>query len=443
MSSVIKNTLSASQIEYLLTIPDISQRKTIIQKWANDQVGKYGFVWQNFDVGMGKTYMSVDLIRRIRKVTNEKIIVVVPTSTLFLSWSAMLESFENVELYVLKSFTMSKKTYDCHTLIIDEVDRAAGDSVYFNTALSITKKKYTVVLAAKLEESHVEFLEKHGLACINYIEKNVFELLQLGPKSQLITVPVELTYREKVSYAKVMSSIDIIDDWFKDLALGNKLYFFLPQILSSKGDVFINDWIIIYNRKWPDKTKEQIRGMLKGKAANFMKLIKERQTILFNAENKRIIIDKILAFENKKAFLFFNSVEAVNLYSRPNVVPYHSKLSKKQRDLNLIEFFKGKSISSIKGLIYGFDLETESKRLNVPHVDVSLAINSSYNSSKIVSIQKDGRIKRNDKKNINKIATSYYLFVDDFMYNNEKIMSQEKIWLLKSIKGQKFTIKQF
>jgi hypothetical protein len=117
-------------------------------------------------------------------------------------------------------------------------------------------------------------------------------------------------------------------------------------------------------------------------------------------------------------------------------------LSKKQKEASMVSFLKDdKSIASVKGLIYGFDLESEAERLGLEHKDVYLAISASYNSSGIIGEQSRGRVSRTDLANREKISKTYYLYVEDFKLGNDTFRSQEKVWLLKLLLGKKYQMK--
>lgn len=435
---MIENTLSKDEINYLLTLPVINHRKDYIQKKSNDAVGKYKFVWQHFATGLGKTKQSVDLIKRIRKVTLEPIIVVVPTNDLYTSWKSQTQGLD-VQVYVINTYTMSQKTYKCHTLIIDEVNRAAGNSKYFNTVLDITESQYKVVLAAELEESHINFLKDKGLACRNYLTDKVVQELELSPKSIVYNTPIELTQQEKLAYYNVEKKIQIIEDFFKSLELGRGLHSQLPLLLVKGNYTLLNNFVRGLKQApgLKDIPDFKLSGMCLGHARDFMKLIGERTVISTNAKNKYVILDKILALEKRQAFIFFSSIASIEEYcsTHPDAIPYHSKLTTKQKKTNMFEFLTtDRPICSIRNLIYGVDLKTKAEEFGVTHKDVELAITLNHTNSKIINKQVQGRIKRLSD-NEDKIATMYNVYIEDFTFNGEEINSQEKVRLGRGNKG--------
>jgi hypothetical protein len=66
---------------------------------------------------------------------------------------------------------------------------------------------------------------------------------------------------------------------------------------------------------------------------------------------------------------------------------------------------------------------------------VSLAINVGGNSSKIDFNQKQGRSSRLDINNLDKVAKTYNLYIEDFELDTKKFTSQDKIWLKKATAG--------
>lgn len=113
-------SLTKEEIKFLLGITGVNQRKSIIQKKFIDNAIKHRHTLTVIPVGTGKTHMGITYIQRLRKVTNEKVIVIVPSGKLKENWEHKLQGIENVDVFVINSYSMSELRYKCHTLICDE-----------------------------------------------------------------------------------------------------------------------------------------------------------------------------------------------------------------------------------------------------------------------------------------------------------------------------------
>lgn len=455
---MINNTLTNEEIRNLLTIPDINERKSAIQKKFIDNAIKYKHTLTIIPVGTGKTHMGISYIKRLRKITNERVIVIVPTEKLKENWEHKLQGIENVDVFIINSYSKSTIEYNCHTLIADELHKYSNkESKYFSNIFDKTNRLYTIGLSATVEDEHIKFLKSKNFVAINYLSLEDSYKLEISPRSEIYNVPVEFTNPEKLEYYNIQKEIESIGDYFKCLELGNLINYTLPKTLSDikvrkemarnliiKG--FLKEQInLISGSNEFTQTACKLEGIILGKAAKFMQLIKQRSLLLYNAENKFKILDKILEEENKSTFIFFQSISTMELIKRTDFIPYHSKLSKKQRAENMRDFLtSNKHIGSIKSIGEGFDLETECSSLNVPFKDVEVVINFGYNSTKTSRVQSNGRSQRINIQNLDKIARSYTLYVDDFQFAGETILSQELVWVKKRNKGLKYVqIKEY
>jgi hypothetical protein len=201
------------------------------------------------------------------------------------------------------------------------------------------------------------------------------------------------------------------------------------------------DWANTLMRMNPEYaiTKEKMVGVIIGQAIKFMRLVQTRSSYLNNSVAKQDAALFILKKESQKAFIFCNSIDAISALCEKdsNILPYHSKLKEKEKKQSMYRFLTEPNthIASSKSLILGFDLDTKCKELKVPSIDVSLAVNVGGNSSKIDSQQKSGRVNRLDINNLDKVAKTYNLYIEDFELDTKKFTSQDKIWLKKATAG--------
>lgn len=434
-----KFTINNNQFNYLKKLTDagkINEAKTLIQELFNKQTDNSNFLWQQLNTGVGKTYMTVNLIKEFIDKGFTNILVIVPTDVLKRQWTGYCERL-NIEVNIQVINGFSKKlvdenlTYSCDLLVVDEVDRVCNeDSIYFSKLLDIVVRKKTVVLAAILENKHIEFLIEKGLTQTNYLEDYHYTQLKLMPTKLNYVANYELTFNERTQYFYIDRQIEDILNKFSILNLGNRIKFMLPGCLKHPS--YLENWAMVLS-KGTTVNSFQMKGVIIGYAAKYMRLISGRKLILNNAADKIRVIKQILEKEKKKAFIFCGSIDAVNaICEQIDGVPFHSKLGKKESKKNMIEFLTtDKSIVSIKSLIYGFDLDAAAAEYGVERIDIDLVINHSFNSSKIAKQQSKGRIARISALNPEKVSTTYDLLSKPFQ-GVTTIEFQDNVWAKKA-----------
>lgn len=437
---MIKYRLNQNDIDHLLTLTDLNDRKNYIQDKFNNNTVKYKFTLDLMPTGVGKTTLAIKFIKRLRKVTDELVIVIVPTKDLKENWLTKLEGVSNVEVYVNNSYTMAGKNYKCHTFIVDECHTISNeDSKFFSTALNITERQYTKLLTATIENKHISFLTSQGLSYINELSENDVKKLDLKPDSIIYNVPINFSESEKLVYRNSMNQIEAIEKYFSCLDLGDDLNYMLPQVVTNK--FLAESWAKRILREYPEsKTPvEKVKGVVIGYGVKFMKLVRTRNDYLNNTDSKIRAALHILEKENQKSFIFCNSIEAISKICEKNnkILPYHSKMKESEKKENMRRFLLEPDIhiASSRSLILGFDLETKCKQLNLQPIDVSLAINIGGKSSKIDFKQKSGRVERLDVNNTTKLAKTYNLYVEDYKLGEKTYLSQDKVWLKKATTG--------
>ena len=156
----------------------------------------------------------------------------------------------------------------------------------------------------------------------------------------------------------------------------------------------------------------------KKNAVMFYRAIKNRKNVVDTASNKLTILQKIvLSNPNKKILTFSGSNDFTNKMCEsinPLGVTYHSKMTKKQRNLSLEKFNEGSVcvLCSTKALNQGFDVSS-----------AEIGIICGLTSKALTMIQRIGRLLRYEKDKIGKIVIVY---VAD---------SQEDKWLKNATKS--------
>ena len=197
-------TLNKEEIKYLLAIPKVNDRKSAIQKKFIDNAIKHKHTLTIIPVGTGKTHMGITYIQRLRKISNEKVIVIVPSGALKENWEQKLQGMENVDVFVINSYSMSDVNYKCHTLIADELHRYSNEnSKYFSNIFDKTERLYTIGLSATMEDEHIKFLETKGFESINYLSLEESNTLEITPRSETYNVRIEFTNTKKLEYYNI------------------------------------------------------------------------------------------------------------------------------------------------------------------------------------------------------------------------------------------------
>ena len=232
------------------------------------------------------------------------------------------------------------------------------------------------------------------LAPTNY-RISLDECVSLGLVSpyEIHCIPVELTKKERKDY------IDI----------NNKFVYWSYQLGPSAFDEAKR---VLASSTAPPE--------MKNAAAQFYNSIRKRKKIVDFAQSKKTALKKIVKKAKGDKILVFSGANAfTDLLAKatePNSTVYHSKKTKKQRDLAIKEFKDGTKtvLCSTKALNQGFD---------VP--DAGIGVICGLTSKSLSMVQRVGRLIRFQE---GKVGIIYILYVKD---------SQEEKWLNSSVKDLK------
>ena len=447
-------SLTKEHIKYLKTINDINEKKTIIQDYFTKECIKSKFGAIIAGTGIGKTYLGVKLIKKYRRNYQDKVIVIVPTEPLQLNWQSQLTGIPNIEVYIVN--TAAKLNLSCGLLIVDEFHTCSSeDQTSFNKVYDI-ERIFTLLLSATVEEKHLNFAESKGLNLICKLTETQAKDLELTPKSIIYQVPLEFTAKEKFEYSSIQDQVESIGKNLSFLNQGNRIFVSLLQMLEPKYQSNISDWAMKYLNTQAilekHKKKEIVASDLNNEDifkdySNFSKkarsyiytyasLMRKRNSMFNNAQNKTIALKKLLD-QLGQSFIFFNSIKSLEEHKHLNILPYHSKCTEEQKQKNMLKFLSDSKyhLGSVKSLGLGFDLATECKNLNLPFKDIETVINFGFNSSKIDAQQKSGRNSRINLENLEKVAKTYNLYIEDYKIQDNIYESQEKKWLQKATSG--------
>ena len=373
-------------------IRDQEQRKAL-NAWAAQ-----GFVGSVIaGTGFGKSRVGVLAVQHALKNGGEALILV-PTVQLqdqfieeFDKWGV---SHENVEVMCYQSaYKLKRKHYSI--VVCDEIH--LGLSPEYRKFFENNKFDRLLCMTATLPED-VEYKFLLDQLAPTAYKISLDKCVQLGIVSpyEITCVPVELTEEERATYKKI----------------NNKYVYWKYQL--GQFDAFNEARRIMADRS--------ATGVQKQAAAQFYRCIRARKQIVDFAENKIDKFQQIYASNTDRKILVFGGANEFTdrlCESIPDGMSYHSKKSKKQKDLAL-ELFKNDTINvlfSTKALNQGFD---------VPNANMGIICG--ITSKSLSMIQRVGRLIRFQEDKIGKI---YIVYVAD---------SQEEKWLTKATKNLKNVI---
>ena len=374
-------------------IRDKEQRKAL-NAWA-----KQGFVGSVIaGTGFGKSrvgVLAVDYILKQESRSNQKAaLILVPTVQLqdqfieeFDKWGV---SSDDVEIMCYQSaYKLIGQHYDI--VICDEIHLGLSNEYrkFFKNNIYDALLCMTATPPEELE--YKDLLEK--IAPIAY-KITLDKCVQLGIVSpyNITCVPVTLTTDEKIAYKKANNSFV---QWKYQL---------------GQFDAFESAQMIMANKNATPGDKQ--------KAVMFYKAIRMRKQIVDFAQNKITKFQEIHSNNTKKRILVFSGANDFTDKLCDSIAPdgmsYHSKKTKKQKELAL-ESFKNGSINvlcSTKALNQGFDIP-----------DANMGIICGITSKSLSMIQRVGRLVRFQE---NKVGEIIILYIAD---------SQEEKWLKQAVKS--------
>tara|TARA_R110000796_G_scaffold59672_1_gene137705 strand:- start:46372 stop:47541 length:1170 start_codon:yes stop_codon:yes gene_type:complete len=368
------------------------EQKKALNAWA-----KAGFVGSIIaGTGYGKSRCGVLAAAYILGKDKEtRGLVLVPTTQLkdqftaeFAKWGKE-DVLPQLEVVCYQSaYKLKNEQYDI--VICDEVHMGLSPK-YRRFFENNTYKSLLCMTATMPEEpEYCTLLQK--LAPTNY-RISLDECVSLGLVSpyEIHCIPVELTKKERKDY------IDI----------NNKFVYWSYQLGPNAFD----------EAKWALSSSSSSASS-KHAAAQFYNSIRKRKKIVDFAQRKKTALKKIVKKAKGAKILVFSGANAFTdilaKATAPNSTTYHSKKSKKQRELAIKEFKDGTKtiLCSTKALNQGFD---------VP--DAGIGVICGLTSKSLSMVQRVGRLIRFQEGKVGKI---YILYTKD---------SQEEKWLKNSIKN--------
>ena len=376
-------------------IRDAEQKKAL-NSWA-----KQGFVGSVIaGTGFGKSrvgVLAVDYILNQPSRSNKKsALILVPTVQLqdqfrneFIKWD-LEHCLDNVDILCYQSaYKLQGQHYDI--VVCDEIHLGLSDKYRKFFKYNIYDSLLCMTATLPEENEYKEILEK--IAPITYTI-TLDQCVDLGIVSpyKITCMPVTLTIDERSDYKKI----------------NNKFVYWKYKL--GQFNAFDTAKSIMANKNATPGDKQA--------AAQFYRCIRERKNIVDFAENKIVEFQVLVTNNTDKRILAFSGANAFTDRLTSSVPPlamaYHSKKTKKQKELAL-ESFKDGSINvlcSTKALNQGFD---------VPNANMGIICG--ITSKSLSMIQRVGRLVRFQEGKVGEIII---LYVKD---------SQEEKWLKNAVKN--------
>ena len=431
--------LTKQEEEEILKIPSslINQRKDYYQILVVNYFITYKKILANLFTRAGKSYLTLKAITKYRKKFQDKICIVAPSSSIIEDWKKLLHEFDNIEYYVINSYTIGDvkidKTYGM--FIVDEIDVCLNEhSRWFSTAISSTKYDYFLGLSGTMGKEKIEFLEKHGIHHSFEIPLKTGYKLGVVPEFITYNVPVQLTDEEKVKFVKVSNDYNNQMEFFSKFSEKSTAYY-ISGLLQNKPvkyecEYSTNGWV---NREqllqvMMDKM-QTTKGNIFIRAKLWRHAMIERVQLLHNSKAKLEAVENFCKSIDTNALIFTFKTDIADLLAEKiGGKALHAKLTPKKRELLKTQFANKefRFLTTCKSLDRGYT------------ADVDYIISTVFDSSVEKSNQRTGRGMLLTKENQDKILRIINFYIDDFEFNGKQYPSQDLKWIEKSQKGQSF-----
>jgi superfamily II DNA or RNA helicase len=289
--------------------------------------------------GFGKTMVGLISCLRLNIFKPDAtIIIIVPNTNLYNDWCDPHKGYinmfnlKNINVYVVNTYTMSNKNYNCDFLLLDEIHRYLNEeSLYFSKAIEKTTFKHLLGLTATLNDKQKSFLIKYNIKRIGEV------LLEEAEAKGWISNFIIYNY-----------SVELQDIDVKELEDLNKKFQFYFKKFNSDFNLLMG-CNCANNKYYKYKTGEQWRnshsnnmgwdGMnddheyspknIRKYAGLCLKYMIDRKSYINKCKTKTDAVEEIINYLNKKTIVFSQLTETIEdlnkklgKYSRV----YHSNL---------------------------------------------------------------------------------------------------------------------
>ena len=463
-----------------------------INTWRNnDCMGTLNYVMR-----FGKTRI-IELVveRTLAKFPNREIILLVPTDIAYKNVEYIIKK-HNIQCYTLTTVAniLEDKKLESYLLIIDEIHRFIGEK-----AVNIIKQikfKYTLGLTgSKMSRENKSILAKIGFPVIDTITEEEAIANNWISDYDEYNVAIDISDNEKRHYKLLSKAITDISDNFKGMYIrmnelfkvryfngdyelirslytgytikdrnfnkigyieADKLRLIIAKTQGYKeGGIITNELTKRMYTFWnPDNIEELARTYIKCVAAR-------NDYLKHNVSKVNAVLDLTNVID-KPTIIFNDSIEMIDqLYTtiKGTKVKYHSAIEpimKRYDNGEIITYLSGDkqgmpkmfgatvqkrdAIESLNNGTAQFLITGKSlnESLNIPSIEYIIC--SSGDTNATTYDQRVARGKTIDNNNSLKKCTIINLFIDDFTYNDEFIVSRDKQKLVTRQENVKNTI---
>lgn len=411
---------------------EINKRKTYYQKLVVNYFIQNKRILANLFTRAGKSYLTLDAITRYRVKYEDKICIVAPSSNIIADWKKLLTHIDNIEYYVINSYTVGEVKIDkiYGMFIVDEADACLNiNSRWFSTTIPSTQFDYFLALSGTMSKEKIELLESFGIEHSFEIPLKTGYKLGVVPEFITYNIPVELSEQERIAYIKANNNYNNQIEFFSKFSEKSTAYF-ISCILQNKslkyeGKILNREQLVFLMQDKLQTTK----GNIFIRAKLWREAMMERTKILHHAENKLKAVEEFCNSIDGNALIFAFKTDIADLLAEKiGGKSLHSKLTPKKRE-QLKEEFANKEfrfLTTCKSLDRGYT------------ADVDYIISTTFDSSIERSNQRTGRGMLLTKENPDKVLRIINFYVNSFEHNGKKVISSDENWILKSQVGQSF-----
>ena len=325
--------------------------------------------------GVGKTFIAIKAIQRMRKRYPElSVLVLVPTSALYTQWIEKLtenDVLKNTIVQVMMG--ASQRKYECDLLIIDECHRI--NSEVLSNVFNVVKYKAILGLTATFErlDGRDRILAKYAPVCDEIPIEVAMANGWVSPYKDyvvILDVPDISIYKE---YNREFNEHFGFFDYKWDVvnSLVGKDGFEKRKTYTSKICKDPEEWKNVFK-------------MVTYHAMGFWRTLKARKAFIANHPEKIRVAQKIIKARNdKKIITFCSSVKVAESFKNGYI--FTGKDGKRKNKMTLEEFSK-----ETAGILHTCKLAEEGISIG----DLSVGIMLGVNSSKTKQVQTLGRILR-------------------------------------------------
>ena len=388
----------------------------------------------------GKSYLTNSFFKAANVKLNGLHLVIAPQIGILDQWKKDV-SVTNVMYVTVKTASTKKflKMYEDKlfiSIIYDEADEgiSSSNALVYPKVLEL-KSIYKFALSGTFSSEKINFFKKKDFDYMFEIDTDQGVLMKILPEHTIVNIPIILSLKERQDYYLYHKKIEFFLSSFKKIFPdGNYAEHVINCCVYNDKNFTIatsKDCNVVKSGKeWCEYFSKLFgwdKYVIYNKKKNYNLYRMKINSLIDECNSKVNKIDQLLQkHKNEKGIIFVQRGEFSNFLSEKlNVLPYHSNLGKAKVKEMLDEFraSKNKVLCSIAMTNRGF---TEA--------DVSFCIRAGYNSKEPTFNQQIARCLTFDEDGNEPII--YNLYVEDFLYNDEKIISREKVKLIKSQKNK-------